>query len=85
LRPRLAAGLPFSQRTDAPAWPAMLPRPDEFPMNFAAFDTNLKNDLTRFHVEESVFNNEILRTPCMRTSENSYSTTFVNKGMKKGR
>jgi hypothetical protein len=36
---------------------------DEPPMNFAAFITNLKSDLTRFYAKESVLNNELRRTP----------------------
>jgi len=28
---------------------------------------------------------ELRRTPCMRGSQNSYSSHLVNKGMKKGR
>jgi hypothetical protein len=34
---------------------------DESPMNFAAFITNLKSDLTRFCDKESVLNNELLK------------------------
>jgi hypothetical protein len=36
---------------------------DEPTMNFAAFITNLKSDLTRFYAKESVLNNELRRTP----------------------
>jgi len=39
-------------------------------MNFAAFITNLKSDLTRFYAKESVLNNELLRKSIPRTRVN---------------
>jgi hypothetical protein len=42
---------------------------DEFPMNFAAFITNLKSDLMRFYAKESVLKK--------RTSESSVQAKFA--------
>src|SRR5215203_3172475 len=50
---------------------------DGFAMNFAAFITNLKSDLTRFYAKESVLNNELRRIPIRRSSANRVSAKFA--------
>jgi hypothetical protein len=45
-------------------------------MNFAAFITKLKSDLTRFYSKESVLNNELRRTPLWRSSQNPFKANF---------
>jgi hypothetical protein len=56
--------------------PLLLSKGDEFTMNFAAVVTNLKSGLTRFYAKESVFNNELLRTPLWRSSHSINSPKY---------